>query len=88
MKEWNKETFGHTNKRLNSIFLDIQVLENAVEDSALSNTEVIDNICKAEIEKISLMHGRDCLEDQIKTKWIKEGDRNTVSFTRMATTRR
>ncbi|XP_026451352.1 uncharacterized protein LOC113351613 [Papaver somniferum] len=88
LKEWNKETFGHTNKRLNTILSNIQMLDIAAEDTPLCEIEVFKKIAhKAEFERISLMK-ETAWRIKSKSKWIKEGDRNIASFMKMTTARR
>ncbi|XP_026451679.1 uncharacterized protein LOC113352009 [Papaver somniferum] len=88
LKVWNKEFFGHTNTKLNSILSDIQTLDGIAEDNLLSDDELqLQLRNKAEFEKITKME-ETSWRMKSNTKWLQEGDRNTSFFISNASARR
>ncbi|XP_026440567.1 uncharacterized protein LOC113339529 [Papaver somniferum] len=88
LKKWNNETFGHTTTKLHNILTDIQVIDNVAEDALLSDQQLQDKLnLKAEFEKVSTMEETNW-RIKSKARWIKEGDRNTAHFMRLASARR
>ncbi|XP_026399042.1 uncharacterized protein LOC113294884 [Papaver somniferum] len=88
LRVWNKDTFGHTTTKLQNIFSDIQVIDSVSESVCLSQDQVNAKISlQDDFEKVTLMEETDW-RIKSKSKWIKEGDRNTAHFMRIAAAKR
>ncbi|XP_026416134.1 uncharacterized protein LOC113311518 [Papaver somniferum] len=88
LKVWNKDTFGRTTTKLQNILSDIQVIDSVSESVCLSQDQVNAKISlQADFEKVTLME-ETAWRIKSKSKWIKEGDRNTAHFMRIAAAKR
>ena len=88
LKRWNVDVFGHVEVWIKKLWKDLSVLENMEESWGLSAEERVElgRICD-ELEKATLLE-EISWRQKFRVLCIREGDRNTKIFHRMAISHR
>ena len=88
LSRWNKEVFGDVNVRKNDLMAQIQVLDMIEENKHLSTEEAVAKAqLQTDLEKVLLMEEIKCRQTSRAT-WLREGDKNTRFFHRVANSNR
>nr|XP_033512764.1 uncharacterized protein LOC117277437 [Nicotiana tomentosiformis] len=85
---WNKEVFGKLSTRINKAMEELQMLEQATERRAQTLDEK-NNILRLKVEIQQLAKTEETSwRQKSRCLWLKEGDRNTKYFQRIANSNR
>jgi hypothetical protein len=88
LKKWNEEVFGHVGLKRNQLMAQLNQLDVLVEDRPLSEEEQLrKESIKAEIERNALLE-EICWRQKSRTLWLREGDKYTRFFHRLANSHR
>ena len=88
LKRWNVEVFGHVEVRIKKLWKDLSVFENMEESRGLSAEEiVVVGRIRDELEKATLLQ-EICWRQKFRVLCVREGDRNTKFFYRIANSHR
>uniref|UniRef100_A0A2N9I2D6 Reverse transcriptase domain-containing protein n=1 Tax=Fagus sylvatica TaxID=28930 RepID=A0A2N9I2D6_FAGSY len=88
LKKWNEEVFGHVGHKRNQLMAQLNQLDVLVEDRPLSKEEQLrKESIKAEIERNALLE-EICWRQKSRTLWLREGDKYTRFFHRLANSHR
>ncbi|XP_042952212.1 uncharacterized protein LOC122289294 [Carya illinoinensis] len=88
LKIWNLETFGNINDQRDKLFAELQQFDERETVRALSTEDTTRRmIVTTELEKISLMEEISWRQTS-RALWLKEGDRSTKFFHRVANSHR
>uniref|UniRef100_A0A2N9GTW6 Reverse transcriptase domain-containing protein n=1 Tax=Fagus sylvatica TaxID=28930 RepID=A0A2N9GTW6_FAGSY len=86
--KWNKEVFGDVNVRKNDLMAQIQDLDMLEENRQLSNEEAVAKAhLQTDLEKVLLLEEIKWRQTSRAT-WLREGDKNTRFFHRVANSNR
>ncbi len=88
LKIWNEEEFGNIDGRKSSLSVIVKNLDEIEDERNLSDIERAQrDQAKAELEKTLLME-EICWRQKSRSLWLKEGDKNTKFFHRIANSHR
>uniref|UniRef100_A0A2N9J9F5 Reverse transcriptase domain-containing protein n=1 Tax=Fagus sylvatica TaxID=28930 RepID=A0A2N9J9F5_FAGSY len=88
LKIWNDEEFGNIDGRKSSLAATVKSLDDIEDERHLSDMEHAQrDQAKADLEKTLLME-EICWRQKSRTLWLKEGDKNTKFFHRIANSHR
>ncbi len=88
LKTWNDEEFGSVDVRQASLLATITMLDEFEEDRSLNESERTQrDQAKLDFEKTMLLE-EICWRQKSRSLWLKEGDKNTKYFHRIANSHR
>ena len=88
LKRWNVEEFGNIGRRVQNLWKDLNVLEAIENDRVLSAEENMEkDRIRGELEKSTLLE-EICWRQKSRALFLKEGNRNTKFFHRIANSHR
>ncbi|XP_030970526.1 uncharacterized protein LOC115990899 [Quercus lobata] len=88
LKKWNVEVFGNVEERGKQLWKDLSVLETIEDSRGLTEEEKLElERIRGELEKASLLE-EICWRQKSRVLCIREGDRNTKFFHRVANSHR
>ena len=88
LKKWNVEVFGNVEERVRNLWKDLSDLELTEESRVLVEEERLDlERVRGKLEKATLME-EICWRQKSRVLCIREGDRNTKFFHRIANSHR
>ena len=88
LKKWNEEEFGNVESRMCKLWKDLNDLDLIADCRPLTDEEILEkDWLRTELEKVTLME-EICWRQKSKALWIREGDRNSKFFHRIANSHR
>ncbi|XP_059664284.1 uncharacterized protein LOC132310062 [Cornus florida] len=88
LKTWNKEVFGNLEWRKNRVLAEIAAIDRMeVQGDLVESLKARRAECKAEFTEIAIME-EISWRQKSRALWLKEGDRNTKIFHRLANAHR
>lgn len=84
LKVWNREVFGQIDLRLKKILEEIQVLDEIEGLGGLSSDDISRWIELRTVEERLLICEEVCWRQKFGVQWLKEGNKNTKFFHRVA----
>jgi hypothetical protein len=87
LRRWNNEVFGHVGKRKKALHEEIRELDRLQEDRGLDEEEKKKILLTMELER-TLLCEEISWRQKSRALWLKEGDKNTKFFYRVANSNR
>ena len=88
LKRWNVDVFGHVEDPIKKLWKDLSVLENIEDSRSLSTEETVEvGRIRDELKKATLLEEIFWMQ-KFKVLCVREGDRNTKFFHRIANSHR
>ena len=88
LKRWNMDVFGHVEDRIKKLWKDVSVLENMEDSRGLLAEETVEvGRIRDELEKATLLE-EICWRQKSRVLCVREGDKNTIFFHRIANSHR
>ncbi|XP_058103324.1 uncharacterized protein LOC131246882 [Magnolia sinica] len=84
LKQWSKEEKSRSEQELDSILSEIQKIDSQTEGNPISSHILANNIRLVQALSAKIYQEEISWKQKARSKWIKEGDRNTSYFHKIA----